>query len=70
MCTHFVLRETNGAYIKAHSIQVHLSEFHVFVLFSCFSAFSQEKSIWHTPVKKHVNSEKALHLSKQLEMDA
>lgn len=35
----------NGSYIKANSIQVHLSEFYIFVLFCSLSAFSQEEPI-------------------------
>lgn len=33
-------KKTIVTYIKAHSIQVHLSEFYIFVLFSSLSAFS------------------------------
>lgn len=39
----------NGTYIKANGIQVHLSEFYIFVLFCSLSAFSQEEPIWHPP---------------------
>lgn len=39
-----------GTYIEADSIQVHLCEFYVFVLFGSLSTFSQEKPIWHPPV--------------------
>lgn len=34
-----------GTYIEADSIQVHLCEFYVFVLFGSLSTFSQEKPI-------------------------
>lgn len=46
----------NGSYIKANSIQVHLSEFYIFVLFCSFSAFSQEEPIWHPPYETQNNS--------------
>lgn len=36
---------SNGTYIKANGIQVHLSEFYIFVLFCSLSAFSQEEPI-------------------------
>lgn len=36
----FFLSVYIGTYIKAHSVQVHLSEFYVIVLFSSLSAFA------------------------------
>lgn len=48
-CTHI---KPTGTYIKTHSIQVHLSKLHVFVLFSSLSAFSEEKPVGHAPVKQ------------------
>lgn len=62
-----------GTYIKADGIQIHLCEFDVFVLFSCLSAFSQEKPIGHPPIKHESNylmsqNRQKLKLAKYLAM--
>lgn len=48
-----------GTYIEAHSVQVHLREFHISVLFSRFSAFPEEQTIGHAPVWTNVNGQRS-----------
>lgn len=44
-------------YIETDSVQVHLCEFYVFVLFSSLSTLSQEKSIGHPPLQHGDNNQ-------------